>query len=122
MPPPSGSHRRAGRPLDGGVAVGDLAGVKDQALFVTMEGLAHDDTLVNLANHSYFNLEDDGDYAVKHDGESNFIVHGESPEDNGETSQLAFNEIGAIDGGLEVEDGEYIITVDADDGSWTPFR
>ena len=65
-----------------------------------------------------WNLEDDGYYAVKHDGESNFIVHGESPEDNGETSQLAFNEIGAIDGGLEVEDGEYIITVDAD-GKWS---
>ena len=65
-----------------------------------------------------WNLEDDGYYAVKHDGESNFIVHGESPEDDGSTSQLAFNEIGAIDGGLEVEDGEYIITVDAD-GNWS---
>lgn len=64
------------------------------------------------------NLEDDGYFAVKHDGESNFIVEGESPEDNGATSQLAFNEIGQIDGGLEVEDGEYIITVNAD-GEWS---
>ncbi|WP_144790238.1 hypothetical protein [Kocuria palustris] len=64
------------------------------------------------------NLEDDGYFAVKHDGESNFIVEGESPEDTGNTSQLAFNEIGKIDGGLEVEDGEYIITVNAD-GKWS---
>lgn len=65
-----------------------------------------------------WNSEEDAYMGVEHDGESNFIVHGESPEDNGETSQLAFNEIGAIDGGLEVEDGEYIITVDAD-GKWS---
>lgn len=35
--------------------------LRDHALFVTMEGFAHDDTLVNLAHHPYFNLEDDGD-------------------------------------------------------------
>jgi aldose 1-epimerase len=35
--------------------------LKDHALLVTMEGFAHDDSLINLAHHSYFNLEDDGD-------------------------------------------------------------
>jgi aldose 1-epimerase len=35
--------------------------LKDQTLALTMEGFAHDDTLINLAQHSYFNLEDDGD-------------------------------------------------------------
>ncbi len=31
------------------------------SLTVTMEARAHDDTLVNLVNHAYFNLEDAGD-------------------------------------------------------------
>ncbi len=35
--------------------------LKDHALFVTMEAIAHDDTLLNLAHHPYFNLEDTGD-------------------------------------------------------------
>lgn len=35
--------------------------LEDHALSITMEALAQDDTLVNLAHHSYFNLEDDGD-------------------------------------------------------------
>ncbi len=35
--------------------------LKEHSLCVTMEGFAHDDTLVNLAHHSYFNLEDEGD-------------------------------------------------------------
>ncbi len=35
--------------------------LKDHALFVTMEGLAQDDTLIILAHHPYFNLEDAGD-------------------------------------------------------------
>ena len=65
-----------------------------------------------------WNLEDDGYYAVKHDGESNFIVHGESPTDDGSGTQYVFNEIGAVEGGLEIEDGEYIIAVDAD-GHWS---
>lgn len=65
-----------------------------------------------------WSLEDDAYMAVEHDGESNFIVKGEAPKDSGEYAQLAFNEIGALKGGLEVEDGEYLITVEAD-GNWS---
>ena len=65
-----------------------------------------------------WNSDDDAYMAVKHDGESNFIVHGESPTDDGSGTQYVFNEIGAVEGGLEIEDGEYIIAVDAD-GTWS---
>ena len=65
-----------------------------------------------------WNSEDDAFMAVEHDGESNFIVHGESPEDDGSGTQYVFNEIGAVTGGLEIEDGEYIIAVEAD-GNWS---
>ena len=65
-----------------------------------------------------WNSEDDAYMGVKHDGESNFIVHGESPTDDGSGTQYVFNEIGAVEGGLEIEDGEYIIAVDAD-GHWS---
>ena len=65
-----------------------------------------------------WNSEEDAYMAVEHDGESNFIVHGESPEDDGSGTQYVFNEIGAVTGGLEIEEGEYIIAVDAD-GSWS---
>lgn len=65
-----------------------------------------------------WNSEEDAYMGVEHDGESNFIVHGESPVDDGSGSQYVFNEIGAITGGMEIEEGEYIITVEAD-GAWS---
>ena len=65
-----------------------------------------------------WNSEEDAYMGVEHDGESNFIVHGESPTDDGTGTQYVFNEIGAVTGGLEIEEGEYIIAVDAD-GKWS---
>ncbi|WP_061711037.1 hypothetical protein [Kocuria palustris] len=65
-----------------------------------------------------WNSEEDAYMGVEHDGESNFIVHGESPMDDGTGTQYVFNEIGAVTGGLEIEEGEYIIAVDAD-GKWS---
>ncbi|KAA9393283.1 hypothetical protein FCK90_12915 [Kocuria coralli] len=64
--------------------------------------------------------EGDEDATVKasHDGEGNFIVHGEDTEPGGEGTQYTFNEIGTGYGYLDIGAGEYYIVVEADAG-WT---
>lgn len=62
----------------------------------------------------------DEDVTVKasHEGEGNFIVHGEDTEEGGGGTQYTFNEIGAGYGYLDIDTGEYYIVVEAD-GEWT---
>lgn len=67
-----------------------------------------------------FKWEGDEDATVKasHEGDGNFIVHGEDTQPGGGGTQYTFNEIGSGYGYLDIDSGEYFIVVEAD-STWT---
>lgn len=67
-----------------------------------------------------FKWEGDEDVTVRatHEGDGNFIVHGEDTEPGGGGTQYTFNEIGAGYGYLDIGAGEYFVVVEAG-SSWS---
>lgn len=76
------------------------------------------DQTITGEGYGAFKWDGDEDVTVKasHDGDGNFIVHGEDTQEGGQGTQYTFNEIGAGYGYLDIDAGEYYIVVEADAG------